>query len=191
MKKTIMLLAVMVVLIFIATGCYEVVYTVEWKGDSCIKFEDAQYWDEDLEPEAGYVDACLGDDEVEQADVFEVVVDGPVAEILVSLKAGGGKNGKASETVPTDGSEVAVGDFVVAAIETTEVGDEDFTYEIGVGCDDIPGGRGGTAALSNITFCFGDATVLLPEEGAITILRYTELEEPGEPEEEEEEIEID
>jgi hypothetical protein len=177
----------LVMMLFVVTGCYEVVYTVEHKGDSCIKFEDAQYWDEDLEPEAGYVDACLGDDEIEEADVFTVVVDSAVSEITVSLKAG--KDKATDIPVPTDGvTEVAVGSFTVMAGEIDEEPEPDpevFTYQIAVGCDDIPGGKGGTAALSNITLCFGEAIVLSPEEGTITIERATDLDEPGEPVEEE------
>lgn len=183
MKTSLVIYASLAVLMFVATGCYEVVYTVEHKGDSCIKFEDAMYDQDPDEVLEDWVDACLGDDEVEQADVFEVVLDSHVDSIYVSLKAG--KDKATDVPVPTDGSEVSVGAFIVAAGEIAEDPDdpEVYTYQIGVGCDDIPGGRGGTAALSNITFCFGDAIVLSPEEGTITIERATELEEPGEPEE--------
>jgi hypothetical protein len=182
MKKSLMLWASMVVLIVVAVGCYEVEYTVEYKGDSCIKFEDAMY-DINPDPEIEeWVDACLGDDEVEQTDVFAVAVDSAVSEIIVSLKAGGGKNGGTTSDVSvlTDGGQVAVGNFLVSAVEVVDDGDDEvFTYQIGVTSDD----NNKTAALSNITFCFGDATVLGPEEGAVTIIRDTDLTEPGEPEE--------
>jgi len=183
MRTSLIICASLVVLMFVATGCYEVEYTVEYKGDSCIKFEDAMYDQNPDEVLEDWVDACLGDDEVEQADEFEVVVDSPVEVILVSLKAG--KDKATDIPVPTDGSEVAVGAFIVTATEIDEdpVDPEIFTYRIGVGCDDTPGGKGGTAALSNITFCFGDATILAPEEGPVTVNRWTDLEEPGEPEE--------
>ena len=192
MKTSILICVSLVVLMFVATGCYEVEYTVEHKGDNCIKFEDAMYDQDPDEVEEDWVDACLGDDEVEQADMFDVVVDGPVDVILVSLKAG---KDKATDvpvpvmTPPIDEDDaVPVGSFLVLVAEIPEDPDdpEVFTYRIIVGCDDIPGGKDGTKALSHITFCFGDATVLSPEEGPITILRHTELEEPGEPEEEDE-----
>ncbi|TKJ36994.1 MAG: hypothetical protein CEE38_08815 [Planctomycetes bacterium B3_Pla] len=79
MRTSILIYLSLVVLMFISTGCseYEVVYTVEWKGDSCIKFEDALFWDEDLLPEPDYVEACLGEDGVEEADEFVVELDGP------------------------------------------------------------------------------------------------------------------
>lgn len=179
MAKSVTMWVAMAVLMAGVTGCYEVEYTVEYKGDSCIKFEDALYYDADLDE---WVDACLGDDEVEQTDTFGAVVDSAVGQISVSLKAGGGKNGGtvSDVPVPTVGTATAVGNFVVSATEDTEDGDEEvFTYVILVTSDS----DNSTPALSNITFCFGDATVLLPEEGSITTNRDTELTAPGEPEE--------
>jgi hypothetical protein len=182
MRTSLIICASLVVLMFVATGCYEVEYTVEYKGDSCIKFEDAMY-DQDPTELEDWVDASLGDDEVEQTDTLGVQVDRAVDEVIVSLKAGGGKNGGtvSDVPVPTDGIEVAVGNFMVSAFETDEDEDENvFTYAIEVTSDD----DNKTAALSNITICFGDAIVLLPEEGEPFItVRDTDLEEPGEPEE--------
>jgi hypothetical protein len=114
-----------------------------------------------------------------------VQVDSAVAGVLVSLKAG--KDKVTDVDVPTDGTETAVGAFLVSIGEVPEVPDdpEVFTYIIEVTSDDIPGGgRDGTAALSYITFCFGDAEILAPEEGEpFPTIRDTDLEEPGEPEE--------
>ncbi len=173
MKTSLMICASLLVLMVAATGCYEVVYTVEWKGDSCIKFEDAMY-DQDPDPALeDWIDACLGEDGAVEADGFVVVLDSPVDEILVSLKAGGGKNGGTVSDipVPTDGSEVSVGSFLVAAEEFDDGDEEIFTYEIDVFSDD----DNKTAALSHITFCFGEGVTLIsPIEGDYSTLRAEE-----------------
>ena len=180
MKKSLVMYVSLAVLMFVATGCYEVVYQVDTKG-SCIKFEDAMYDQDPDELLEDWVDACLGDDEVVQTDYLGVVVDQEVAGVLVSLKAG--KDKATDVDVPTDGTPTAVGSFMVS-VYLDDVVDDEYMYGIEVTCDDIPGGRGGTAALSNITICFGEAEILAPEEGEpFPTIRDTELEEPGEPEE--------
>lgn len=184
MRNYLLICLSLVMMVFVVSSCYEIVYQVETKG-SCIKFEDAQY-DQDPDPEVeDWVDASLGDDEVVQTDMLAVQVDVPVDDVLVSLKYG--KEKVNNVLVPTDGTEVAVGAFRVSIAETPEDPDdpEVVTYLIGVTSDNIPGGgRDGTAALSNITICFGDAEILAPEDGEpFPTFRGTDLEEPGVPEE--------
>lgn len=162
MKTSLMICICTIVLMFVCTGCYEVVYNVEWKGDSCIKFEDAQYWDEELLPEPGYVEDCLGEDGVVEGDWFYVELDGDVTEIEVTVKAG-----KCKETISLEWDDLeeywygssACGFEIYADVYEGEC-------DILVISDDIEGGKDGTAALSNITFCFDDGvTVTGPEEG--------------------------
>jgi hypothetical protein len=147
-------------MMFIVSGCYEVVYTAEYKGDSCIKFEDAMY---EVEPDL-WVEACLGEDGAVEADGFYVELEGdpPAPEdIDVTIKAG-----KCKDTIEglvwDDDYEAYIGEVCGFLV----LGDtEDSEWYFAVVSDDIEGGKDGTAALSNITFCLGDAIVVGPEEG--------------------------
>lgn len=159
MKMSLMFYASMVVLIFACTGCYEVVYNVEWKGDSCIKFEDAMY---EVEPDV-WVEACLGEDGAIEADGFYVEIDDDVApgDIDVTIKAG-----KCKETIEglvwDDYYEAYTGQACGFLVLGDTEGSE---WYFAVVSDDVEGGKDGTAALSNVTFCLGDAIVVGPEEG--------------------------
>jgi hypothetical protein len=157
---------------FVVSGCYEVVYTAEYKGDSCIKFEDAMY-DQDPDPELeDWVDACLGEDGAVEVDLFAVEVDGDVESIDVALKAG-----KCTEDGTIDLSDPLALDLCsfIVVLEDSEDTDDGVIYYFSVMSDDIEGGKGGTAALSNITFCFGDGvTIISPEEGEFPTSRLEE-----------------
>jgi len=170
MRKSLTLLGVMAVLMFVATGCYEVEYTMEYK-DSCIKFEDAMFWDEDRDPDPGLVDACLGEDGVVETDTFYVEVGEQVGKINVTVKAGGGKGTEESDDVPVGGQNT-VGTF---SVEVNHLFRN--IYEIKVTSDDA----NRTAALSHITFCFGEAEVV---DGSASAVRFSPDREPTEPEEE-------
>ena len=169
MKTPLMILVSMIMLMFVATGCYEVVYTAEYKGDSCIKFEDAMYWDEELLPEPGYVEDCLGEDGAVEADGLYVELEGDVTEIEVSVKAG-----KCKETIDLVWDDI--GEYWYGSTCGFEIYADVYegVCEIGILSDDIEGGKDGTAALSNVTFCFGDAIVVGPEEGEFPTYRAEE-----------------
>jgi hypothetical protein len=156
MKTSLLMCASLAVLMFVATGCYEVVYTTEYKGDSCIKFEDAMY---EVEPDV-WVEACLGEDGAVEADYFYVELDGDVTDIEVSVKAG-----KCKETIDLVWDDIEEYWYGSACGFEIYADVYDSICEIGVLSDDIEGGKDGTAALSNVTFCFGDAIVVGPEEG--------------------------
>ena len=179
MKTWLATLATLVVLVFVCTGCYDVLYTVEWKGDSCIKFEDALFDQDPDELVEDWVDACLGEDGVEEADYFAVELDGYTEDIDVTIKAG-----KCKETVTLVWDDVeqawmgeACGFTILASW------DSDYsTYHFLVVSDM----DNRTAALSNVTFCFGDGvTVVSPAEGSYTVERLSDYDEPTEPDEEE------
>jgi len=166
MRTSLMIWASMVVLMVVGAGCYEVVYTAEYKGASCIKFEDAMY---EVEPDV-WVEACLGEDGAVEADLFYVELDGSPEAIEVSVKAG-----KCNETVTLSGDN----DWTaVACAFTISASPYEDGWILAVQSDDIEGGKGGTAALSNVTFCFGDGvTVTSPEEGDVPTLRAEEEED--------------
>jgi len=181
MRTSLLICVSLIALMFVATGCYEVVYTVETKG-TCIKFEDAMFWDENLEPEPGYVEDCLGEDGVVQADYFyveldeEIVLpepleDGDTVAIEVTIKAG-----KCKETIAvltySDTDEAFVGEACGFMISGAPV--ETMAWGFEVESDDIEGGKDGTAALSNIAFCFGDIEVVEPEEDIFETVRAEE-----------------
>lgn len=175
MKTSILLCVSLVVLMFVAMGCYEVVYTVETKG-SCIKFEDAQYWDEELLPEPGYVEDCLGEDGAVEADAFYAELEGDVdpEEIVISVKAGKCKD---NNITLIDQGDYWEGEGCGFRILGLPIPDED-AWMFGVISDDIEGSKDGTAALSNITFCFGEGvTVIGPEEGEFPTYRAEGQEE--------------
>lgn len=180
MRTSVMMWASMAVLMVVATGCYEVVYTAEYKGASCIKFDNALY-DQDPDPvEEDWVDACLGEDGVEEVDEFIVELSDATDEVEVTVKAG-----KCKETVTLvwdDDEDVWLGevcDFMIAGLPDGEI------WDLGVFSDD----DNKTAALSYVMFCFGDgAEVVGPEEGSYTVNRGSDYDEPTEPEEEEEEV---
>ena len=175
MKTSLMFYAGMAVLIFACTGCYEIVYNVEWKGDSCIKFEDAQYWDEELLPEPGYVEDCLGEDGAVEADLFYADLDDDAApeDIDVTIKAG-----KCKETIEglvwDDDYEAYTGQVCGFMV----LGEPDIDgWTFAVVSDDVGGGKDGTAALSNVTFCFGDGVMVTgPVEGDFSTYRADEEE---------------
>jgi hypothetical protein len=166
MKTSILLCVSLIVMMFVATGCYEVVYTAEYKGDSCIKFEDAMY---EIEPDV-WVEACLGEDGAVEADAFYAELEGDVdpEEIVISVKAGKCKD---NNIVLSDQGDYWEGDGCGFTILGLPIPDED-GWLFGVISDDIEGGKDGTAALSNITFCFGEGvTVIGPEEGEFPTYR--------------------
>lgn len=165
MRSSLLIYASIVVLMFVATGCYEVLYTAEYKGDSCIKFEDAM---SEVEPDVWEED-CLGEDGVEEADVFSIDLDGYTEDIEVKVKAG-----KCRETITLlEDSGFWVGeacDFLILAQPDVD------GWSFAVVSDDLEGGRGGTAALSNITLCFGDEVMVLgPPEGDYSTFREDEI----------------
>lgn len=172
MKKSLTIWVALVVLMAIGAGCYEVVYTAEWKGASCIKFEDALYYDAELEE---YVDAGLGEDGVEEADEFLVELNGPTDEVEVTVKSG-----KCKETIALVwdfDEELWLGNacgFTIAGFPDGNV------WDLGVVSDD----DNRTAALSYVMFCFGDdVTVVGPPEGPYAVLRGSDYDEPEEPDE--------
>ena len=165
MRTSILIFVSMIVLMFVGTGCYEVVYTVEHKGDSCIKFEDAMSYDADLEE---MVEDCLGEDGAVEADLFYAMLEGDVTAIDVALKAG-----KCKSEGTIDLSDPEALDLCGFTVEF--LGIEDGAYVLGVLSDDIEGGKDGTAALSNVTFCFGEGVeVIEPEEGDFETIRAEE-----------------
>ncbi len=174
MKTSLLMWVSLVALMAAGTGCeyaYDVTYTVELKGDACVKFEDAMFDQNPDELVEEWVEDCLGEDGAEEADVFYVELDGVTDEITVSLKAG-----KCNETVT-----LAWGDWVW---NSEDYGDGLMGTVCGFTVYAYPDGNAyylivlsdtnnRTAALSNLTFCFGDGvTVLNPEEGPCTIERY-------------------
>jgi hypothetical protein len=175
MKTSLMTCICTIVLIFICTGCYEEVYNVEWKGDSCIKFEDAMY---EIEPDV-WVEDCLGEDGAVEADYFYVELDGYTEDIEVSVKAGKCKE----QDVPLVWSVIQIFGEDVDVLEGSACGFTIYAYPYEDGCelvvlsDDIEGGKDGTAALSNVTFCFGDGVMVIgPEEGEFETGRADEEE---------------
>jgi hypothetical protein len=157
-------------MMLVGTGCVPIEYTVERKGDSCIKFEDAMSYDEDSEE---MVEDCLGEDGAVEADWLWAAVLGDVTEIVVTVKAGGGKDSQVSDTmIPVVGESVEILGFTILL----ESQDENW-YDFSVTSDDIEGGKDGTAALSSITFCFGGegVTVVAPAEGTFETERDEEL----------------
>lgn len=180
------LLICLSLLIFVSIGCIPLVkYTMEYKGDSCIKFEDAMT-DQNEDPEIEeWVEDCLGEDGAMEADLFAVLYEGPVepGDIDVTIKAG-----KCKETIEGliasteypgayEGSTSECGFRVLGLPTVLEIEEEDVdAWLFGVISDDIPGGKGrtkredGTAALSYVMFCLGDATVIpfdFPEEAGL------------------------
>ena len=169
MRTSMLIFVSLVALMFVATGCYEVVYTVETKGP-CIKFEDAMYDQDPDEIEEDLVEDCLGEDGLVEADLFIVQVEGDVTAIEVTVKAGRGKDSQVSDTiVPGVDNDVEILGFTIV-LEDYYEGE----YWFSVLSDDIDGSkkRNGTPALSNITFCFGEGVeVISPEEGSAIVER--------------------
>jgi len=170
MRTSLIICASLVVLMFVATGCYEVEYTVETKGDTCIKFEDAMYDQDPDEFIEDWVEACLGEDGAVEADVFFVEVDGDATAIDVALKAG-----KCKDDGTIDLSDPVALDLCGFSVQLIEA--DAGTYILAVISDDIEGGKDGTAALSNVEFCFVDATVVAPEEETVTVSRIEETDD--------------
>jgi len=177
MKMSFMIFTGLVLLMAVGAvwADYFIDYTVEIK-ENCIKFEDAVFYDAGLDD---YVDAGLGEEGVIETDEFIVVLDGPCDEASVVVKAGGGNNGKAYETVVVGDAPIPMGAFLV---EISDLGDN--IYGITVTYDD----DNRTAALSYIELCFCEDVVAwayLPN-------RDSPNNAPGvEEEEEEEEVEVD
>jgi hypothetical protein len=165
----------MVVLMLVGTGCYEVVYTAEYKGASCIKFEDALY-DQNPDPLLeDWLDACLGEDGVEEADEFFVTLDSECDEVDVSIKAGKCKEDATLVWDPDEGLWVGYAcGFTIAGFPDGDA------WDLVVVSDT----DNETAALSDVTFCFcDDVTVVDPPEGPYAVLRGSEYDEPTEPDE--------
>jgi hypothetical protein len=119
------------------------------------------------------VEDCLGEDGAVEADWLWAAVLGDVTEIVVTVKAGGGKDSQVSDTmIPVVGESVEILGFTILL----ESQDENW-YDFSVTSDDIEGGKDGTAALSSITFCFGGegVTVVAPAEGTFETERDEEL----------------
>ena len=166
MKKTLTILAAMVVMMAVGTvqANYDVVYTAELKGDSCIKFEDAMY---EVEPDV-WEDACLGEDGVVETDTFVVTVDSD-CPIEVAVKAGKCKDDGAID--PLAPVALNLCGFTIELVDIT-IG----TYTFAVTSDD----DNETAALSNITFCFcDDSIVTAPPEGPYELERRSPNDAPG------------
>ena len=170
MRTSILICVSMVVLMFVATGCYEVVYTAEYKGDSCIKFEDAMSYDADLEE---MVEDCLGEDGAVEADLFYAMLGGVVDPEDVEVEVKAGKCKETSAELLWDGDyEAWVGEACGFMILAEPDGDG---WIFALISDDIEGGKDGTAALSNVTFCFGEGVeVIEPEEGDFETIRAEE-----------------
>lgn len=185
MRTSILIFVSLVVLILVGTGCYPVEYTVEHKGDSCIKFEDAMYDQDPDEVEVDWVDACLGEDGVQEADGFLVELSGYTEDIKVSVKAG---KCKVKDVALVWSLLEVEEDVFIDVLEANVCGFTIYALPDEGGCEllVVSDTDNRTAALSNITFCFGDGVeVLSPPEGPLTILRHSEDDEPTEPEEEE------
>ena len=170
-----MIFAGLVLLMAVGTvrADYPIDYTVEVK-DECIKFEDAVFYDAGLDE---YVDAGLGEEGVIETGQFIVELDGPCDEAFVVVKAGGGNNGKAYETVVVGDAPIQMGAFLV---EISDLGDN--LYAIEVTSDD----DNRTAALSYIELCFCEDVV----DWAYFPYTYSPNTAPG-VEEEEEEVDVD
>ena len=168
------------VLMVIGMGCYEVFYTAEIKHD-CIKFEDAM---SEVEPDVWEED-CLGEDGAVEGDGFYAELDGDivvpgdpedgVSTVPIEVKV---KAGKCRVTIVELVYSESAGGYMGEACGFTIYGfpvDPDY-WEFAVVSDDIEGGKGeDTAALSNITFCFGDGiTVIDPPEGDYETTRAEE-----------------
>jgi hypothetical protein len=124
-------------------------------------------YDADLEE---MVEDCLGEDGAVEADAFYAVLEGDVdpEDIVVKVKAGKCKDNDISLSDQGDYWEGEGCGFTILGMP---IPDED-AWLFGVISDDIEGGKDGTAALSNITFCFGEGIIVIePEEGEFETAR--------------------
>jgi hypothetical protein len=181
MKKAATILAALIVFVAgpVPPSGYEVTYNVEVRGE-CVKFEDALYYDADLEED---VDAGLGEEGVIETDVFLVELDTECYNVTVCVKAGDCESCAPLEELDLTGGE---GQLLLCGF-TIDVATDGTHYVVTVTSDDDKE----TAALSYIELCFCEgATVIAPQDGPYSVLRDSPNDAPG-VEEEEEEIEIE
>ena len=126
---------------------YETVYyVVVINGDpNIIKFEDC-------EDEYGN-EYNLGEDGLVQTDTFVIRAIGGSVKVTTVTKAGGGEatsilHGIGDSVIDDNG-------FTITLVDIVDIGGDEKEYTITVTSDDVPGGHGGTKALSHVEFDFG------------------------------------
>jgi hypothetical protein len=180
MRTSLMIFAGLVLLMAVGTvqADYPIDYTVE-ANENCIKFEDAVYYDAQLDE---YVDAGLGEEGVIETDEFIVVLDEECYDVTVCLKSGTCDGCVTFESLQAGALYGIVGCGVTIVIST----DDGIEYYIEVTSD----GENETAALSYIELCFCEDTTVV--DWAYNPNRSSPNTAPGvEEEEEEEEEDID
>jgi hypothetical protein len=142
------------------TGVTETVYYVVVIDEvNTIKFEDC-------EDEYGN-EYNLGEDGLVQTDTFVIRAIGGSVKVKTITKAGGGQSGEAESTLYGIGSSVVDDNgFTITLEDIVDIGGGEKEYTITVTSDDIPGGHGGTKALSHVEFNFGKYCPVEINEGA-------------------------